>query len=78
MNVVKKDGSTEKFDKNKIVNGCKKSGASDAVAKKVANAVSKKAKDGITTTEIGEMVIAELHHLDHKASSAFEEYFRSH
>lgn len=78
MNVIKKDGSSEKFDKNKIVNGCKKAGASDAVAKKVANAVAKKVKDGITTTEIGGMVIAELHHLDHKVSAAFGEYFRSH
>ncbi len=78
MNVVKKDGSSQAFDKSKIASGCKKAGASDAVAKKVANAVAKKVKDGITTTEIGEMVIAELHHLDHKASAAFEEYFRSH
>ncbi len=78
MNVVKKDGSSETFDKNKIANGCKKSGASDEVAKKVANAVSKKAKDGMSTIEIGEIVIAELHKLDRKAASSFEEYFRSH
>ena len=78
MDVVKKDGSMEAFDKNKIARGCKKSGASDVVAKKVALAVSKKAMDGISTIEIGEMVIAELKKLDKKAAVAFEKYFRSH
>lgn len=78
MNVEKKDGSMEAFDKNKIASGCKKSGATDVVAKKVANTVSLKAKDGISTIEIGEMVIAELKKLDKKSGAAFEKYFRSH
>ena len=78
MNVIKKDGSMEAFDKNKIARGCKKSGASDVVAKKVANAVSNKAEDGISTIEIGEMVIAELKKLDKKSASEYEKYFRSH
>lgn len=78
MDVIKKDGSMEPFDRNKIANGCKKSGASGAVAKKVAAAVSAKAKDGISTIEIGEMVIAELKKLDKKSASEFEKYFRSH
>lgn len=76
MNVVKKDGSSQPFDKNKIADGCKKSGASDDVAREVADAVSKKVEDGASTTEIGEMVIAELKKLDAKAGAAFEEYFR--
>lgn len=78
MNVIKKDGSSEAFDKNKIASGCKKAGASDAVAMEVANIVSKKVNDGISTMEIGEMVIAELRKLDNKAASEFENYFRSH
>ncbi len=78
MNVVKKDGSMQAFDKNKIARGCKKSGASDAVAKKVANAVSNMAEDGISTIEIGEMVIAELKKLDKKSASEYEKYFRNH
>ena len=78
MDVVKKDGSSEAFDKSKIANGCKKSGASEDVAKKVADAVSRKAKDGIGTIEIGEMTIAELKKLDAKSGAAFEKYFRSH
>lgn len=78
MDVVKKDGSMEAFDKSKIAKGCEKSGASDAVAKKVAAAVAKKAKDGISTIEIGEMVIAELKKLDRKSAVEFEKYFRSH
>ncbi|MFZ3077137.1 MAG: ATP cone domain-containing protein [Candidatus Aenigmatarchaeota archaeon] len=78
MDVEKKDGSMEAFDKNKIAKGCEKSGASADVAKKVALAVSKKATDGISTIEIAEMVIAELHKLDHKAAASFEKYFRNH
>ncbi len=78
MNVVKKDGSSEAFDKSKIARGCEKAGASAGVAKKVADAVSRKAKDGINTIEIGEMVTAELKKLDAKSGNAFEKYFRSH
>ncbi len=78
MDVMKKDGSSETFDKSKIAAGCRKSGASDDVAKKVADAVAKKAKDGMNTIEIGEMVIKELKKLDAKSGAAFEEYFRSH
>lgn len=78
MDVVKKDGSMEAFDKNKIARGCEKSGASADVAKKVANAVSKKVKDGMSTIEIGEMAIAELKKLDRKSASEFEKYFRNH
>lgn len=78
MDVIKKDGSSEAFDKNKIANGCRKSGASDDAAKKVATAVAKKAKDGMSTIEIGEMAIAELKKLDAKSGAAFEKYFRSH
>ncbi len=78
MNVVKKDGSSEPFDKNKIANGCKRAGASDAVAKKVAYAVAKKVKDGVKATKIGEMVIAELKKLYPKTAASFEEYFSGH
>lgn len=78
MDVVKKDGSMEAFDKNKIAKGCEKSGASADVAKKVATAVSNMAEDGISTIEIGEMVIAELKKLDKKSASEYEKYFKNH
>lgn len=77
MEVVKKDGSRQAFDKSKIARGCKKSGASDEVANKVAEAVSKKAKDGMSTQKIGELVIAELKKLDKKVAQDFEDYFKS-
>ena len=78
MDVVKKDGSSEAFDKSKIAKGCEKAGASAGAAKKVADTVSRKAKDGMSTIEIGEMAIAELKKLDAKSGAAFEKYFRSH
>lgn len=77
MNVIKKDGSTEAFDKSKIAAGCIRAGASDAVANKVADAVAKKVKDGTRTSQIGEMAIAELKKLDKKTAAAFDEYFRA-
>jgi len=78
VDVVKRDGSMEAFDKNKIAKGCEKSGASADVAKKVALAVSLNAKDGVSTIGLGEMVIAELKKLDKKAAAEFEKYFRNH
>lgn len=76
MNVVKKDGSSEPFNKSKIANGCVKAGASREAAGKVADAVAKKAKDGMRTTKIGEMVIAELKKHDKKTAAEFEKFFR--
>lgn len=75
MNVVKKNGSTEAFDKSKIAAGCRRAGASDEVANKVADAVAKKMKDGMKTSKIGEMVIAELKKLDKKTAAEFEMFF---
>jgi len=78
MNVTKKDGSTQEFDKNKICESCKKAGASEDVANKVADAVASRVEDGMSTRRIGEMVVEELKKLDENAGRSFEEYFRSH
>lgn len=75
MNVMKKNGTLEAFDKSKIMAGCMRAGASEAVANKVADAVAEKVKDGIKTSKIGEMVIAELKKMDKKTASEFEIFF---
>ena len=78
MLVTKKSGELEDFKKEKIVEGCKKAGASEKIAKKVADMVSKKVTDKMTTREIGEIVIKELRNLDKITAKNFEEYFKSH
>jgi len=77
MNVTKKDGSLQEFNKIKISEACKKAGASDDVAKQVTDIVAKKVEDSMDTKQIGEMVIEELNKLDETAGKSFEEYFRS-
>lgn len=78
MQVTKKSGEMEDFKPEKIAEGCKKAGASEEVANKVAEEVSKKVIDKMTTREIGEIVITQLRVLDENAAKAFEEYFKSH
>jgi len=73
--VTKKDGSKQRFSKAKLARGCKKAGAKPAVAKKVANAVAKKVKNGMRTRAIGLIVIRELRKHDKKAAASFAKYF---
>lgn len=74
MQVTKKSGELEDFRAEKIVEGCKKAGASEEVGKKVADEVSKRVTDKMATKEIKEMVIGELRKLDENAAKAYEEY----
>lgn len=58
--VVKMDGSLEDFDQAKIERSCVNAGAPLDVAKEIAEEISKKVYDGITTREIRAMVLEEL------------------
>lgn len=58
--VEKMDGSLEEFDKAKIEQSCIKAGAPPEVAKEIAEEVSKRAYDGMTTREIRAIVLEEL------------------
>ncbi|MHA1709801.1 MAG: ATP cone domain-containing protein [Candidatus Baldrarchaeia archaeon] len=57
IKVVKMDGRVEDFNKEKIIAACQNAGASPEVAKEIAEEVSKKVKDGISTREIRTMVL---------------------
>jgi len=52
MWVVKASGETEKFDSSKIKRTCLRAGASEELANKIAQEVTKKVYDGISTKEI--------------------------
>jgi len=71
MFVIKADGTKEKFDKNKIIRTCKRAGVSKEVAKKIANLISKKAYNGISTHEIYKMILTELDKRKDKSSFVY-------
>lgn len=75
MNIVKRRGKKQKFSKAKIVKGCMKAGATKKTATTVANRVSKKVVEGLSTRRIGELTIAELMKLDRKSGISFKKYF---
>ena len=66
--VFKKDGSFEPFDRNKLIGGILSAvkkrpvsyGTVTVIADSIENAGGNKLKNHITTTEIGNMVLAEL------------------
>lgn len=60
VKIVKVDGRSEEFDSQKIVNSCMAAGAPEDVAREIARSVEERAKEGMTTREIREMVLDEL------------------
>ncbi|MBA7593260.1 MAG: ATPase [Hadesarchaea archaeon] len=60
IQVVKKDGKTEPFQRQKIVNACTAVGAPADVAAGIADEIEKSARDQIPTSEIRAMVIDRL------------------
>ena len=59
--VIKKDGRKEDFIKEKIVVSAMKTGASMDVARTIADKLQKETNKEITTSEIRESVLHELH-----------------
>jgi transcriptional repressor NrdR len=83
--VVKKDGSRERFERQKLVAGllkaCEKRpvrvAALEAIADKVEAALQEKAEREISTEEIGAEVMRELRHLDQVAFVRFASVYRN-
>lgn len=76
VRVVKADGSTEDFDKEKIVRACVAAGAPEDVAREIANEVESKARDGMSTAEIRRMVLVRLREKCPEAADSWEFYDR--
>jgi hypothetical protein len=57
VHVIKRDGRKEEFNRWKILRTCKRAGAPQKVAEKIAEEVEKRVYDGITTGEVLKMVI---------------------
>ena len=72
--MVKVKKRSEEFDKAKLKTSLKKAGAKESHARKVADKVAGKVKEGTKTVEIWEWAIAELRPLDPKAAAAYRTY----
>jgi|Deesub1362A_J573_1020465.scaffolds.fasta_scaffold00054_160 hypothetical protein len=57
VHILKRDGRIEEFKKEKIVRTCRRAGASERIAQKIAKEVENKIYDGITTDEILSLVL---------------------
>jgi transcriptional regulator NrdR family protein len=66
MKIIKRDGSRQEFDENKIKTGLIKAGATERVAEHVANEVASQVHEGMTTEEIRKLIIKKLGELDHR------------
>jgi len=79
LQVEKKDGRLEAFDRSKIINGILKSGAAQEEAENIANQVENWAKSTavngvIKTMDIGTKVLELLNMIDPAAAAAFQTY----
>ena len=74
VEVKKRSGAMQEFDKAKLKTSLKKAGAKEEHATKVADKIAGKAKEGTATVEIWEWSIAELKPLDPKAAKAYQSY----
>lgn len=72
--MVKVKKRSEEFDKAKLKKSLKKAGAKESHARKVADKIARKVKQGTRTVEIWEWAIAELKPLDLKAAKAYRTY----
>jgi transcriptional repressor NrdR len=83
--VVKKDGSRERFERQKLIGGllkaCEKRpvrvASLDAIADKVEISLQEKAEREITTDEIGALLMRELRQLDQVAFVRFASVYRN-
>ena len=82
--VIKKDGTRERFERQKLVNGllkaCEKRPVSTAaierVADKVESALQERPEKEMSTDEVGRMVMDELRRLDKVAYVRFASVYR--
>jgi hypothetical protein len=71
MNVIKADGTKERFDRAKIINTCLRAGADKGTAEMVANKIGKTISDNTTTHDIYHMILKELERLEDRSSLLF-------
>ena len=76
VKVVKKDGSTEDFQGEKIVRACEGCGTTREDADMIASEIEKEVYDGIKTSEIRDKILEKLRAIDPDLEIAWIEYER--
>jgi len=76
VNVKKKNGALQEFSLEKLKNSILKAGAPADVAEKIANEISGKIKEGISTSEIKTMVVSSLQSANAAWSDAYSKYVK--
>ncbi len=82
--IIKRNGTREEFDRGKLIRGIKfactkrpvSAEAIEQLASKIEYAVRDRGKDEVPSSEIGEMVMAELKELDEVAYVRFASVYR--
>lgn len=77
MEVVKRDGRRETFDREKVRRACVGCGAPEEVATRIAEEVEKEARNGMATSEVKDMVLQKLDAENSQFRSNWEEYQRT-
>lgn len=72
VEVKKNSGDTETFDREKLKQSVKKSGASDEEAEQVTQDVESKVKDGTPTSKIKEWTTNSLKRINDEAANAYQ------
>lgn len=74
IKVTKKDGTTEKFERAKIVNACKSAGASHEIADRVGMEIQAQVEEGVTTQEIRDLALQKLREVDPQLEASWLNY----
>jgi len=74
--VVKADNRLEEFDKNKIIQSCINAGASEGVAREIADEVEKKFHEGMRTSEIRRIILKRLDEINPEWADNWKFYDR--
>ena len=74
IQVVKKDGKAEPFQRQKIVNSCTAVGAPADIAASIADEIEKSARDQMPTSEIRAAVLDKLGKIKQDWVKAWTEY----
>ena len=69
MEVKKRDGTTERFDRSKLERSIRSAGADEKAAKEIAKKIRE--REGITTSEIRETILKELEKVNRRAAETY-------
>jgi ribonucleoside-triphosphate reductase len=72
--IIKKDGSREEFDKEKLKRSCLNAGAAPDVAERISNKIEELAHNEITTEELRVLVLSMLRKSDSSCVDKWLDY----